>query len=400
MDRYLIGTFLMLFASGSVYGFTFHAIFVVYAFLFYSVYLYSKRKIRCRNSRNIAILSIIVSYLCFNYFIINNNHPTPPNQIIVNVSFAIGAFFFISSVSYDRFKQCILKSVSILAGLSVIVFFAVQTRLLPIELIAKGTKIYTMSLFHCVGWEGGIFDRLAGIYWEPGAYQIVLNLVLLLFLSDFVQGNLHKIDRYRLIIILVASILTRSTAGYLVLGLLSIAYMYLRVKYVKKTNIWKLALVGIIVFSSISYLLNSDVVTNKLAQQGTQDTSYEIRAADNLAMVTMITNRPIFGYGLDTREGATINMLLDNKTSSNGILANCSTWGVPYVLFLLLLVYMNIKKMNTNLPVIVVFFFYLIINTFEVFLHYPLMYMFIFTFIPTVKHANTDLQPNTRGTLR
>lgn len=78
-------------------------------------------------------------------------------------------------------------------------------------------------------WDGGSQNRLASIFWEPGQYQIILNFTLILCSNDII--DLFKEHRYMIlikkyIILIVALMLTKSTAGYIAFGIICIYVMF------------------------------------------------------------------------------------------------------------------------------------------------------------------------------
>lgn len=75
--------------------------------------------------------------------------------------------------------------------------------LTPVHTERSG-RYFLMIAFHNFGW-GWLFHRLAGIYWEPGAYQIILNSVLLLYFKEITSLELEKKLIKNIFVIVIAT---------------------------------------------------------------------------------------------------------------------------------------------------------------------------------------------------
>lgn len=73
------------------------------------------------------------------------------------------------------------------------------------------TSHSTAYIFNILTDEFGVVRRNAGIAWEPGAFQFILNLGLYLYIKCNAKVNLYK-----LVIYSIAIISTKSTAGLLI----------------------------------------------------------------------------------------------------------------------------------------------------------------------------------------
>src|SRR5690606_28273610 len=69
----------------------------------------------------------------------------------------------------------------------------------------------TAYIFNILTDQFGVVKRNAGIAWEPGAFQFLLNLGLYLYIKSNVKVNIFK-----LVIYSIAIISTKSTAGLLI----------------------------------------------------------------------------------------------------------------------------------------------------------------------------------------
>lgn len=130
------------------------------------------------------------------------------------------------------------------------------------------------------------------------------------------------------------------------------------------------------VYVGIFYLLySSKPIQDKLEQSKSDSrSSYTIRYADNMALMQMISEKPLFGYGLGTREFNTRSLQLDNETSSNGDLFFAALFGIPFYLFVLL--QCAVRAKDFNLPRWLFVLFFILFNIAECFLYYPLVFLF------------------------
>lgn len=139
-----------------------------------------------------------------------------------------------------------------------------------------------------------LFNRIAGIFTEPGAYQFCLNFALVLFLEDIKTLHLKKNEIYKIGTIIFTIILCGSTIGYLVL-ITIIIYTISRLKI--KYKAISLPLIALIAFWGIKGLVLSDNISGKFSQEG-EGSSLMMRQADNIALLQMISDSPILGNGI------------------------------------------------------------------------------------------------------
>lgn len=383
-----LAVFFMLMASGTVEFFTMNAKVTVIGFMLFSIYYFIHKKDIQVDSSNIVITLLILSYFFVNRYFINNDVSADSTWFYTYSLFAIGSFFIVSKIRYSTFKIILLNLVSLIAIKSLIVFALSGMNMITPDMQVHDFAIYRMYLWENLGW-GDSFHRMASLFWEPGACQVILNGTLLLYLDDIVHKKLSKKDNVKVIIVLIGSIFTYSTASYFVL-LLFIGY-YIFNEITKRKNIKSFIVLIFLLplFAYTTYLIfNSDVIQNKLSQKGTEGTSYEIRRNDNLGMLYMISQRPFFGYGIGTESYNQIALQTDNRTSSNGILSYGASFGLVFLIPLLIRIYYDTKQFNKlTASRILLFIIIVFMNSFEVFMYFPFTYIFILKFgVPKVRY--------------
>ena len=370
--EYYITIILFLISGGAYFYMQKGIIFVPLYFI--SCFYYANRwgKLYKKNKANFYLLYYII-WGSISFFIIHPSHSDSANQFYTIILMLLGTYWFFSNITFTRFKILYLNICTYLALISLIIYISVHLGLAPITVI----DLSFYSFFHCVGWCG-ISDRLFGIYWEPGVYQIVLNVSLFLYLNEIANFALTKKQKIKLSIIIIALLLTQSTAGYLNLAIL-VGLVFFRSKKIR-SNIFIFITTCTLTCFAIFYLYNSPIVQNKINQKGTDGTSYEIRLADNIGMLIMTTEKPIIGYGLSSTDYEKRADELGNKTSSNGILAMSAMLGLPFLFVYLYFMSKGIKRIikgfaaNLCLPLIILF------HCTEVYFYFPIALIFILDF--------------------
>lgn len=384
-ERYLyldyIAVLFLIMASGSVQFFFLHAMPTVVGLFLFGIYYYYRKRNIIVNKSNKTVVALIILYFIFNRFVINNDVSEDSTWIYTYCMLAIGAFCILSKIDYEKFKRVLLNLVALIAIKSILVFGLYEAGVITPSVVTHNNSIYLMFMMETLGWSGP-FHRMAGMFWEPGACQVIFDGTLILFLLDFFQKKLKKWDNIKFLTILGGAILTFSTAAYFMLLLFVVFYLFTTLKNARNIKNIIILLISLPIAIYIgNILLNSDVIQGKLNQKGVDDTSYEIRRNDNLGMIYMITQRPIFGSGMDTETYRQYSLITDNRTSSNGILSYAASFGLVFIIPLLLRIYRNTNRFSNKLLIRVLFFFLIVfLNCFEVFMYFPFTYIFILRF--------------------
>lgn len=370
-----IAIFLMFLVSGTVFcsmlhTSAFYLIFIAFSFFYAKI---SHIKLR----RNDFIYFIVYSlWLLASSLYVGEFQSSSFNMVLGYLIMATGTFCILQSIDYNKFRYIFLNIAAFIALTSTILYLLQQQNLIPLTLV-HGNKNdqYLMFLFNNFGW-GYPFDRLAGPYWEPGAFQIVLNYAVILYFNELCHFKFNvKNGKKKMAIIVLALILTKSTAGYINLAILTVVIMA-NMKITKRTFI-KSVFAGIFFITASFFMLSSDTYREKMAQKGEKGTSYEIRKDDNLALLTMSLEKPILGYGINSPEFISRGKTLGNTTSSNGLLALSSQLGC---IFLALYIFIFYRKLKIFFPkkTLLVLFLLLLLQATEVFIFFPLAFIFFF----------------------
>lgn len=291
----------------------------------------------------------------------------------------VSTFLIITGFTFEDFRSRLLKVLTILSLLSIIVhemyWFHMIGGVYHPDILSHGvtTGLYLFN----VAWGE---NRFASIFGEPGQYQIILNFTFVLCFNDIVSLIRERnwavlIKRYGILVL--ALLLTISTTGYLSFGLFCIVVAF---KTIDRKNI-ALSVFILCLMSAFAYqLYQSDTVQNKFDEDQDVNASYTGRMADNLGLLTMIQDRPFVGYGIGTRSFAKRAITVDNQTSSNGWLNAGAQLGVPFLIVLLVGVFMGVRRIERGKVAIMLFAVVLMSQANEAAYALPFLTMFLFPF--------------------
>jgi ABC-type multidrug transport system permease subunit len=174
--------------------------------------------------------------------------------------------------------------------------------------------------------------RNNGIWWEPGAFQVMINLSFLLGTA------FKKISNKDYFLYLIVIISTISSAGIVIFIFLS--FIYFRKESNKKYLIL-LILIFIPVLISTSFIEN--VIINKFTLE---NASAKSRYNDLTLAIQIFKDYPILGIGAGNTEIVeNYKQVYDYGTGSNGIFYLITNFGLFSLLFLLPTFYPKYKTL-------------------------------------------------------
>lgn len=170
--------------------------------------------------------------------------------------------------------------------------------------------------------------RNQGPYWEPGAFQVFLNLALLVLAI----GNQKVRAAKYLAVVLIACVLTTfSTTGYIALGLIGVCLLTSRTTRTTTVPPWVFFALLLLPLG-LYRLVTSGVVVNKFAAD---NASYLRRNGDADAALTLLLERPITGWGYQNNE--ILSAMFGFADTSNSFLAVGYQFGAVMLVFVTLL---------------------------------------------------------------
>lgn len=209
--------FLLLLKSGFCFNEKFNSI-TAPGFLFFLIIgaLLKRAKIE---KRVIKVVMAIIAIIMINYIF----HGFPEiNVIVLNIIDIISSLFVVSCIRETDFKRCFCKTIFLICVFSILGFFLLQfdsniIMILPKIYNSQGRTSYfalftTISDYRFTG-----ANRIQGIFWEPGAFQM---FIVTSFLFEHFNDLNFNYSFIRKMIYSLALLLTFSTTGIICLCLL------------------------------------------------------------------------------------------------------------------------------------------------------------------------------------
>ena len=226
------------------------------------------------------VLIILITSIAFS-LLVNNDLGAIITYIHLVMMLLLGYMVSIF-IDFNEFKRIYINVILIVAIISLLLF----TLHNEISFIAykfpliegasasyRNMYIYLYPLFSP--------HRNTGIFWEPGAYQVFLNLALI-----FVLFSPEIKNKVIVSIILITTILTTSsTAGYLILLLIFIAYVFNKKSGPKSLALSFSFLIGTMLLITNKYVLN---IFDKLRFLDTENKSSLLRWYSSLSDLYII----------------------------------------------------------------------------------------------------------------
>lgn len=277
------------------------------------------------------------------------------------ISFLTG-FMIVRRVPFGKFTSAFNKVLFYVALLSLILFtlFLVYPHLmsyLPKQLNANDLDY--INIFFYIHYLD--MFRNTGVFREPGLYMIYLNMGLIFELF------LTKKPNVKYIIVFVFAILTTlSTAGYIVLALIIIPYVF-KSKSVKAIFAVTALSTVVIAFMINNYELFEQTLT-KFSSEGGASSKEVSRVSSIIIPLYMFADSPFLGVGLTefvdlyTSTSKEIFHQIEFTTahSTNTILNAMVTYGLIYASIIMFGIY-KFAKLISNYWYVVLFIFVILL---------------------------------------
>lgn len=208
------------------------------------------------------------------------------------------------------------------------------------------------------------FKRINGIFWEPGVFQIYINLALI-----FQLFFMKKISRRKTVILLLGLFFTFSTTGIIVIAWLAIIYLISDKKRLTKLkkNLLPvtagIAIVGILLFAFDSEHMLWNMFFEKFKTMNTTNGTAMVRKAGIITNIEIALANPIHGIGIQNmkqefliRTAASPYLAFWTHQNTNTLLAQYSTHGILFGLLFTLGTY-RFCKLFSNRRIIYVAIF-------------------------------------------
>jgi hypothetical protein len=368
----------------------------IYYFIFFIVIFISDDTFNFGTNENVTyvILKYIVYFILTFYLLIDSRLKIVINLTKQSLFFYMLAFAILVSAAYNldisggyvyqiwlflmgylivnyysqhKFIEVYLKLIYILSIISLIVFVASTISLsfldlFPVQYNSAGASMY--NLWVCIVFADGNFLRNTSIFREPGVFMIYLNVAILFEL--FFNA---KIDKRNLFVFILAIFTTLSTAAFLALAIIFLAYLFTKTNNItalrNKGLIIALILISLIVVGSSSELYN--LVFDKLGKDNIGEGSSLARGVSIFANFNIFFDNFLFGVGIKNYPALfsqyTLNLVgiaMDVGNNTNTITTILAVYGLLFgSLFIYMLV--SFAKKASNSIIVRAFIFLVLI---------------------------------------
>lgn len=268
-----------------------------------------------------------------------------------------------SNMSFKRFIRLFTILMIFEAGISLICFIwgdVLEMTLPLVKLEYNSANGFYCSPFYTLGWANiPVFHRNAGMFNEPGSHQIFLNFALLFLINDDEHFRLSRWKyRVSLFILLSAILTTKSTTGYMCLGVIIVATIMKKRGSTPKGKTIFLALFLLIVLYVVE--LRTGVIRTKIAGRYAGG-SFMTRQNDMLAGYSIAYQNFLFGIGMFSDKASEILSGYGVKNISSGMALFAARNGLIVTGVWLVAMWKKIKYHFNygNLFVLCCFIFYL-----------------------------------------
>ena len=238
---------------------------------------------------------------------------SPTGVFVAYISILVFAYYFTKIYDVNEFLSIYLNLMRVLVLISLAVYFLLvlfpsARNACPVTTysynLTEPVKYYELIVTHMPLTSWGI-ERNYGVFWEPGVFQIYINLALLISLF-YKKVRLLVFDT---IVFSIAIITTFSTTGYITILLVFICFLLN--KKVSISRRFAISGIAIIIFCYILVGLSGemeDYVFYKFVAQE-DNSSYVSRMYSILGNVNVALRNPIFGVGYSNSDEALIEYI-------------------------------------------------------------------------------------------
>lgn len=335
---------------------------------------------RRKMKKSVFVLLVIIGcVLIINYFInISFMSSANAKDYLILFSEIVCIALLVTATSLDEFQYKYVKILELISIISIMCFIIQITNFSLVQNIARTdiVKGYTISWFHTWG-RTYIFNRNAGPFWEPGAYQGYLVIALLIVLKNKTYDKHY----WELILLALTIATTMSTTGYVVLIILACYFLYRYSKNSMKKSkdialaIFRILIIVVLSIMAIQYLMNSATVINKFSAD---NESYAARIIHLTNSFFIISNRLIRGYGMMSSYLVSLWGKYGVASNSVGIFAIVQYFGVLFGGIYVLYSLFSSMKVFREINSIIVLLVFIILHMTESLLTFPVYISFIF----------------------
>lgn len=313
----------------------------------------------------LTTMSALLVIAIFFSMVFNNDLASNLNNYIGLLLTIMCSFFIAKICSFDKFIELFSKTMFVFSLIGLVVFFV--QRIVGIQassmFFLNETRSLLINNFFFLYTEPLItsgLSRITSIFWEPGVYATFLIFALLFQLVFAKKTNWFFIATFA-----VSLILTRSTAGYILLVFVIIAFASEKIK----NQNWIWLYIAVICVAGLFFIFSNEIIDflkdfmpdvfSKIFNS--TDASYTTRILSPYYFFLVFLQNPLFGLGGTTALSVYYSIVpqaaIDAGTSSSAyILASIGVLGMLFTLIPLIGI-IRTKRINifTKLLVCIIF---------------------------------------------
>lgn len=325
--------FLVIISSGTTISLTFSLQYYAMVLLF-AVFILLRRFSVNYNMKVVVVCFVSVSFLFLQYAFAEIG-TLSASTIMKNAALFLSVILFVSYNPHrntSRFDYFI-KLLLVISAVSNVLFvlYLIGIPLPTVGVHNNDANIVSIMYLEQITISGnyGVFGyRNSGIYWEPGMYQIYLNLMLIYYL--YAPKDRHKNRALICAYLILTIITTGSVTGYAVCMLIMVLYaMWNFSKPQTKILIIVLTAIGVIVaYPYLEAMLNTKMTIGN---------SFEHRFSDIVNGLELFKKSPIWGFGLENNVYAQeyAHVFNEARGNTNGLIAVLLQFGTIGLVFYL-----------------------------------------------------------------
>jgi len=246
----------------------------------------------------VVIYILLILFVQFIHFDFSLSYEYKIFQLLIGLLIA-------RSLSIPTFGYRYVQVMKVVVILSILIWLLLATGIPFWQYFPEsGEGDYHTMFFYVVMKDLPDKIRNFGPFYEPGIYQIYLNVALAFYLFSVKK----YFSKFTLYILIVGIISTFSTAGYFCMSLLLIAYKY---EESNKLSI-KNAFILLFFLTAILLLLSNpaidELVFGKLSIENSSYKSFAIRLNDIIYYFDVWKSNPIFGAGFSSAYDTVMDM--------------------------------------------------------------------------------------------
>lgn len=371
----------------------------IFIYFLICIMLLAKRKRFTKD--NVKTFVALIIYFFLN-ICVTNTCPPIYQQLLTLVVRITGCLIIADNIGVEQFKNTYINVMKFLCIVSLFWFSLICVNIMP-PFLDCSDYLYA-SIFQTVGFTLNT-RRNAGIFGEPGLFQMYINLALV-FLAYNKTIQLNK--KRKIAALYAVTILSTGSA----MGLIVLAVVLL-ILFFQNKNIYKISLpkkqkIAVFLMIAIVVLL-FEQMTGTIQEFITSWNSYASRHDDTILALFITKDYPLFGVGVgnDVSELWTSYFPrirgiakygydhLDDLAQSNGLADCLFTAGIPFTLYYMYKVtksYFNLLGVNNTFEKILFILILVLCFMNEPYMLTPFFLLMLFHIKPinTVKRFKDD----------